>query len=65
MNSNVLSETPEPFMILPLPIVKEINCTIKSCIEEYCNLELLNGENQYARTNSSDSKIDACKDIFL
>ena len=64
ISGNILSETPEPFMILPLPIIKEHNCTIKTCIEEYCNTELLNGVNQYART-SSDSKIDAHKDIYF
>jgi ubiquitin C-terminal hydrolase len=65
MNENILSETPEPFMILPVPIMMEQNCTIKRCIEEYCNTELLNGENQYARTRDSDSKIDANKDIYF
>lgn len=65
MNENILSETPEPFMILPVPIMIEYNCTIKKCIEEYCNSEVLTGENQYARTNDSDSKIDAKKDIYF
>jgi ubiquitin C-terminal hydrolase len=64
MDGNTLSETPEPFMILPLSI-KEQSCKIQTCIEEYCEYELLYGENQYALTNSSDIKIDACKDIYF
>ena len=65
MDYNILSETPEPFMILPLPIYNEINCTIEKCIEEYCSSEILDEENQYALSNNSNQKIDACRDTYF
>ena len=65
MDDNILSETPEPFMILPLPIINEINCTIEMCIEEYCSLEILDDENQYALSDNSNEKIDACRDTYF
>jgi len=65
MNNKCLNETPEPFMILPLPIFNKINCTIEQCIEEYCVCEILDKDNQYALSNDSNIKIDARKDTYF
>ena len=65
MDNNILSETPEPFMILPLSIYNEIDCTIEKCIEEYCSYEILNKENQYSLSDNSNKKIDAYKNTYF
>ena len=65
MNDNKINDTPEPFMILPISLQENINCSIEMCIEKYCSTEILNNENKYALTNDSKEKIDAKKKTYF
>lgn len=65
MKNNILNETPEQFMILPISIPNNINCSIDECIDKYCDVEILNNENKYALSNDSKEKIDAKKHIYF
>ena len=65
MKDNVLNETPEQFMILPISIPNNINSSIDECIDNYCSVEILNNENKYALSEDSKKKIDAKKQIYF
>jgi len=59
--TTVLSQTPEPFFLLDLPILRN-NATLEECMQEYTKEELLKNENSWYNSNTK-SKQNALKSI--
>lgn len=62
-NGNILSEKPEPYFIIDLPIIMDKQtCTLYDCFDKYCSSETLEGENGWlnektGRIESVEKKI--------
>ena len=62
-NGDLLSQKPEPFNILSLPIPNIKNPTLMDCLDLYTEEENLEGENQYEIEKGN--KVDARKKIIF
>ncbi len=62
-NGDLLSQKPEPFNILSLPIPNKKNPTLMDCLDLYTEEEKLEGENQYEIEKGN--KVDARKKIIF
>lgn len=57
-SGKVLSVTPEPYMIMNLPIPeKKKNLELQDCIDLYCQSEVLDGENMWFNSNTQEKQI--------
>ena len=56
-NGKLLSTTPEPFMMLSLPLPEEKNITLESCINLYCKKEKLDGENAWLNDKTNEKEV--------
>lgn len=51
-NNEILSLTPEPFCILSLPIPNKKDITLFDCLDYYCQIEKLEGDNAWYNENT-------------
>ena len=59
-DNKILSQVPESYFMVSLPVPDKKNCNLMDCFDEYTSVETLDGENQY---NNNGKKIDALKSL--
>ena len=64
-DGDVIKEVPEQFSILTIHLLQQKNTTINECIADYCQKELLDGDNQYQLKDDSPEKVDAEKQVYF
>ena len=57
-----INATPEPFLLLDLPLPSETlknnkPCTLKECLDNYTELEILDGDNMYFNDNTGKKEV--------
>lgn len=55
-NNEILSLTPEPFCILSLPIPNKKDITLFDCLDYYCQIEKLEGDNAWYNENTKQKQ---------
>jgi ubiquitin C-terminal hydrolase len=57
-----INATPEPFLLLDLPLPSETlknnkPCTLKECLDNYTEIEILDGDNMYFNDNTGKKEV--------
>lgn len=61
-NGEYINATPEPFLLLDLPLPTETlknnkPCTLKECLDNYTEVEILDGDNMYFNDNTGKKEV--------